>query len=181
MPILSRHLTVEAPADAVWDLVGRHFDRIGDWATAIPGSTAAGEGLAPPRSPAGPVAGDAPVPGRVCQTGIRLVPEVTETIVAYDAAAGTLTYQATGLPRFITIARNTWTVTPLDDRHTRLTLQAEFDTRGLFGVLARWAILLQVAWTGRHLARDLTYYIRHGRPSPRKQRQLRRTRRRHAG
>src|SRR5262249_19592462 len=151
-------------------LVGRRFDRIGDWATAIPTSTPAGEGMAAAR----PAAGDAPVAGRVCQTGVRLLPQVTEMIVAYDDAARTLTYQATGLPGFVTIARNTWTVTPIDDRHARLTLQAQFDTRGLFGLLARWAILLQVARTSRHLAEDLTHYVRHGQPSPRKQRQLRR-------
>jgi len=116
MSMLTRQITVEAPADAVWDLVGRRFDRIGDWATAIPASTAiasAPPGTAPTRSPALTVV-DAPVAGRVCQTGVRLLPQVTETIVAYDDAARTLTYQANGLPAFVATARNNWTVTPLD-------------------------------------------------------------------
>src|SRR6266508_3321348 len=89
MPMLTRQITVEAPADAVWDLVGRRFDRIGDWATAIPASTAiasAPPGTAPTRSPA---------------------------LTVVDAPR-TLTYQANGLPAFVATARNTWTVTPLD-------------------------------------------------------------------
>jgi hypothetical protein len=103
MSMLTRQFTVEASADAVWDLVGRRFDRIGDWATAIASSAAIAptpSETAPTRSPA-PTVVDAPVAGRVCQTGMRLLPQVTETVVAYDDAARTLTYQASGLPAFV--------------------------------------------------------------------------------
>jgi hypothetical protein len=174
MSTLSRHIIIAAPADAVWDLVGRRFGRIGDWATAIPTSTAIGHTFDQTASSAVSEIAGAPVAGRVCQTGIRLMPQVTETIVAYDDATRTLTYQASGLPGFVAAARNTWTVTRLDERRTRVSLQAQFDTRGLFGALARWAILIQVARTSRHLAEDLAYYLKHGTPSPPKQRQLRR-------
>lgn len=37
----------------------------------------------------------APVGARVCDTGIRALPQVTETVDAKDAAARTLTYEAT--------------------------------------------------------------------------------------
>ena len=174
MTTLSRHFIIAVPADAVWDLVGRRFGRIGDWATAIPTSTPIGHTFDQTASSAVSEIVDAPDAGRVCQTGIRLMPQVTETIVAYDDATRTLTYQASGLPGFVTTARNTWTVTPLGQRRTRVSLQAQFDTRGLLGALACWAILLQVARTSRHLAEDLAHYLEHGTPSPRKQRQLRR-------
>lgn len=163
MPKLSRQIVVTAPAQAVWEIIGPGFDRIGDWATAVPSSTAVtGSG------PAG-----APVTGRVCATGIRLVPQVTETLLDYDDARRTLTYAASGMPGFVTTARNIWTVTPLDERRCRVTLDAQFDTRGLLGTLARWLLLLQVGRTSRYLADDLRHYVEHGRPSPRKQRQLR--------
>lgn len=174
MSTLSRHFIVEAPADAVWDLVGRRFARIGDWATAIPTSTAIGHPFDQTASPAISETAGAPVAGRVCQTGIRLMPQVTETIVAYDDAALTLTYQAGDLPAFVITARNTWTVTALDERRTRVSLRAQFDTRGLFGALAGRAILIQAALTSRTLAEDLAHYLGHGTPSPRKQKQLRR-------
>src|SRR3954470_12814116 len=151
MPELSTEFDVAAPADAVWEVVGRRFDRIGEWATAVRTSTAV---------PA----------GRVCTTGVRLVPRVTETLVAYDETNRTLTYEASGMPAFVTLARNTWTVMALDDRRCRVTLKARFDTRGLLGLLGRWVILAQVGRTSRYLAEDLRHYVETGRPSPRKQR-----------
>jgi len=165
MPQFSMQIVVAAPADAVWDLVGRRFDRIGDWATAVPSSS---------KLPTVSGTAGAPVAGRVCRTGVRSLPVVTETIVAYDEANRTLTYQATGMPAFVVAAGNTWTVTPLGADRTRLRLQARFDTRGLVGRLARWLILARVRRTGRHLAEDLRHMVEHGAPSPRKQAQLRR-------
>lgn len=162
MSELSTDLVVAAPADAVWDVVGRRFDRIGEWATAIPASTAL-------RAP-----DTRTLTGRVCRTGIRLVPEVTETLVAYDEANRTLTYEATGMPGFVTTARNTWTVTALDPRRTKVSLRARFDTRGLLGLVGRWFILARVRRTSRHLADDLRHYVETGAPSPRKRRQARR-------
>jgi hypothetical protein len=162
MPKLSKQIVVTAPAQAVWEIIGPGFDRIGDWATAVPSSTAVtGSG------PAG-----APVTGRVCTTGIRLAPQVTETLLDYDDAGRTLTYAASGMPGFVSTARNTWTVTPLDDHRCRVILDAQFDTRGFVGALARWLLLLRVGRTSRYLADDLRHYVEHGTLSPRKQRQL---------
>jgi hypothetical protein len=186
MPYLFTEFVVAAPADAVWDVIGRRFDRIGDWATAIPASTALPPtaGTAATQVLAHLAAGQridgAPFAGRVCTTGVRLVPRVTETLVAYDETNRTLTYEASGMPAFVTTARNTWTVTPLDERRCRVTLRARFVTRGLLGHIGRRAILAQVGRTSRYLADDLRHYVETGRPSPRKQRQLRRAARRAA-
>jgi hypothetical protein len=177
MAELSTDLIVAAPADRVWDVIGRRFDRIGDWATAVPHSTALPNASATTAGPRLPIAADvlaAPVAGRVCQTGIRLVPQVTETLIAYDDANRTLTYQASGMPAFVTLARNTWTVTAIDAHHSRVSLRARFDTRGLLGLLGRWAILAQTRRTSRHLTEDLRHYVQTGQASPRKQRQQRR-------
>jgi Polyketide cyclase / dehydrase and lipid transport len=182
MPELSTEFVVAAPAGAVWDVIGRRFHRIGEWATAIPASTALPPGTVTTQAvtplPVAQIIGGAPVAGRVCTTGVRLVPRVTETLVAYDEANRTLTYAASGMPAFVASARNAWTVTPLDERRCRVTLQARFVTGGLLGHLGRWAILIQVGRTSRYLADDLRHYVETGRPSPRKQRQLRRAARR---
>ena len=163
MSLFSRQITIHAPADQVWEVVGRQFDRVGEWATVIPAS-------APDPAAAGRV--DAPVPGRVCQTGIRLVPRVSERIIAYDEAGRSLTYQAVGLPEFVTVARNTWRVTPLDARRAQVAFAGQFQTRGLLGGLARGVLLLQLWRSGRHLLDDLKHFVEHGTPSPRKRRQL---------
>jgi hypothetical protein len=162
-------LVLAAPAEAVWQVLGPGFARIGDWASAIPAST-------PIRAAGTTRLIDAPVAGRVCSTRLRIVPEVTETLVAYDDAHRTLPYEAAGMPSFVTTARTTWTVTPLGTDRSAIMLNAQFDTRGWIGALARRWLLLQVGRTSRHLADDLRHYVEHGTPSPRKQRQLRRGR-----
>lgn len=164
MSTLSAQITVEAAADAVWEVIGRRFDRIGEWATAIPASVALESSALAPA---------APVAGRVCTTGVPFVARVTEALVAYDDAGRTLTYEATGLPRFVTAARSTWTVTALSPEWSRVTLEARFETRGTIG---RLAMAIQIRLAGRRLAEDLRHYVEHGIPSPRKRRQLGRRR-----
>ena len=51
-------------------------------------------------------------------------------------------------------------------------MTAHFQTRGVLGLLGCWAILAQARLAARHLHNDLRYYVNHGAPSPRKQRQL---------
>jgi hypothetical protein len=188
MPQMVKVLQIAAPADAVWQVLGPGFARIGEWATAIPTSTAippagtrstgsgGGAGAAGDGVPAD--LAQAPVAGRVCATGFQVVAQVTETLVAYDEGTRTLTYEASGMPAFVTTARNTWTVAPLDEHRCSVTLDARFDTRGVLGALARWLLLLQVGRASRHLADDLRHYVEHGVPSRRKVRQLARRGRR---
>lgn len=141
MTRLTNTIVVDVPAQRVWEEIAHRFDRIGDWATAIPASTAH------------PIAGSAigaPVAARICQTGIRMVPTATEKIVAYDEAARTLTYEAiAGIPAFVTLARNRWQVTPLGEDRAEVTFDARLEVRGLLGRLARWWLLARVGRTGR--------------------------------
>jgi hypothetical protein len=175
MPQLTTHLTIDAPAGQVWQVLGPGFARIGDWAATIAASAAI---PAPAPAAASPAAARAPVTGRTCSTGIRLVPHITETLTHYDEHSRTLTYQAAGLPAFLTTARSTWTVTPAGEATCRVTVTAHFQTHGVLGLLGCCAILVQARLAARQLQADLRYYIKHGTPSPRKQRQLSRGRRR---
>jgi len=162
MSALSRHIVIDASADTVWEVIAERFDRIGDWATAISSSAAT---TADPSL----IQVAAPIRARVCDTGIRALPQVTETIVAFDPAARTLTYQATaGMPAFVTVARNTWTVTELAGNRCRVDIAAEFTTRGILGGIARTVILARVSRDGRHLLDDLKHYVETGTPSRRK-------------
>jgi hypothetical protein len=184
MPKISKRFAITAPPSAVWEVIGPGFARIGEWATAIPASTgvphepptSAGQTRLPRLTEPGLVAA-APVAGRVCATGLAIVSEITESLVAYDDTNRSLTYEAQGMPSFVTTARNTWTVTPLDNDSCAVTLDAQFDTRGIIGALARWAILAQLGRTSQHLGDDLRHFVETGTPSPRKHRQLQRTRR----
>jgi hypothetical protein len=85
------------------EIIGPGFDRIGEWASAIPHS----------KKEPGPSARDAPVNARVCTSAVAGVRRLTEQIAAYNPDEMSLTYVATaGMPRFVSRAANTWTVTP---------------------------------------------------------------------
>lgn len=168
MQPLTSIIVIDVPADQVWDIIAHQFGRIGEWATAIPGSAPVTAAASVTRNH---VLAGAPVAGRVCDTGLRAVPQVTETIVAYDEEARTLTYQATaGMPTFVTLARNTWQVKPLGDVQAQVTYAGELETRGVLGALAKRLLLARVARDGRYLLEDLKHYAEHGEPSPRKRR-----------
>lgn len=168
MQPLTSTIAIDAPADRVWDIIAHQFGRIGEWATAIPCSAAI---MAPATVTRNHVLVEAPVAGRVCDTGMRAVPRVMETIVAYDEDARTLTYQATaGMPAFVTLARNTWQVTPLSNVQALVSYAGELEARGVLGTLAKRLLLARVARDGQYLLEDLRHYAEHGEPSPRKQR-----------
>ena len=175
MPKISKRFVIAAPAPAVWKVIGPGFARIGEWATAIRTSTGQPDDPGRPSRSTGSGLAAAPVTGRVCTTGLAIVPQVTETLLAYDDDGRSLTYEASGLPSFVTVARNTWTVDQLDGDTCVLTLDAQFDTRGVLGAVARWVLLALLGRTSRRLGEDLRHVVEHGGPSPAKKRQLQRT------
>jgi hypothetical protein len=70
---------IDAPADRVWQVIAYEFDRIGDWATAITSSALSSRRTGRWRGR---------WPGGYARAGLSLVPEVTETIVAFDQDTG---------------------------------------------------------------------------------------------
>jgi hypothetical protein len=160
---VSSETIIDASADRVWEIVGHQFTRIGEWATAIPASRPSSQT---------PGAAEAPVAGRVCETGLPMVPAVEETILAYDEGGRTLTYAGAGLPRFVREARNQWSVIPLDDQRARVRVEAIIEMRGLVGLLFAAPFRLWAARVGGNTLDDLKHYVELGRPSTRKQRQL---------
>jgi carbon monoxide dehydrogenase subunit G len=160
---LSGEITIESPPDHVWEIVAHRFDRVGEWATAIKASR--------PIESNEPGTG-APVAGRVCETGVPMAADVTERIVAYDAAGRSLSYVGTGLPAFVASASNHWQVTRIDEQRTRVRLDATVETIGIFGRMLRPAMWLQINHEGRRFLKDLKYFAEHNRPSSSKQRRL---------
>jgi hypothetical protein len=76
-----------------------------------------------------------------------MLPQATELIVAYSERDRTLTYQATGMPAFVRVARNRWTVTAVDDQHCRAAFDAVLTTSGILGRLPAGLLLIQVGRT----------------------------------
>ena len=156
---LSGQVTIEASADRVWEILGHQFATVGEWATAIDDSGPTDE----------PTDG---LPGRVCQTGMRAFPAVTERIVNFDETNRTLTYEATGLPALVGKARNTWWVSPVGQQRARARFDGVLETRGLAGLVIALPLRLRMRHETRTVLDDLKHYAEHGTPSRSKQRRL---------
>lgn len=160
-------ISIDAPAHHVWDIVGPGFDHIGDWASAIT------------RSTIDPDAGTSRAPGttRSCSSSVPGVPSVSEQLTAYDPDAMTLTYVATaGMPGFVTLATNTWTVTADGPARCHATIAAQVEVKGTIARTALAVLAPNLQRMGRRTLDDLRHYAEHGEPSPRKRRQQARAR-----
>lgn len=108
---------IQAPADAVWELLGRRFGAIDSWHTTVERSwTLDSEADAPRRDPSVVVDPEAPVAGRVTVTGAG---EITELLTAYSDAERRFTFRALGMPPIITFAQNSTRVTELGPGRSR--------------------------------------------------------------
>jgi len=101
-----------------------------------------------------------------------MVPQIKETILAYNQAARTLTYAVTGLPAFITEARVHWALTAVDDRRARIHIDAHLELRGVRGLLLHVPLRLSLNREWKSTLADLKHYVEKGQTSPRKQRRL---------
>jgi hypothetical protein len=89
--------------------------------------------------------------------------------------AGRFTYEPVrAIPGFIARARTTWHVVAIGDRSSQVSFTATVTTRGIARPLMALAMRVQMARAGVHVLDDLRHYVEHGKPSPRKQRQLNR-------
>ncbi|MGI5286506.1 SRPBCC family protein [Nonomuraea polychroma] len=156
MPEISLRITIAAPAEKVWEMVAHHFDRVDEWATVVHASYAL---------PGPPVVAEAPVAGRVCRTGLPVLRQVSEHIVAYDEIARTLTYQAELLPGLLPQARNQWEVIPVGPARSQVTTHASVQTHGILGALLYVLVRPYLRHAGRRFLRDLRRHLEHAQAS----------------
>jgi len=167
-PALEHDAIVDAPAEAVWDLIGRRFADVGEWSSAFPRSRP----IRATSTRVFPDAARAPVWGRLCSTTIPAAPWITELLTTYDDSSRTLRYEAQGLPGFVALSRNSWSVSPIDVEHSRLALRVELETRGVLGGAARRLMLVGVRTIFRQFVDDLQHYLVYRTASPTKRRAI---------
>ena len=113
-------LDIDAPASAVWHLLGEQFDDVAEWSATINKSSLdrpLGEGAV-----------------RTCDLkAFGPVPagQVTEELTRFDRGSRSLTYVVrSGVPGFMRFVENAWTVEALDEIRSRVTSRATFNWRG---------------------------------------------------
>ncbi|WP_298975120.1 SRPBCC family protein [uncultured Roseobacter sp.] len=154
---IKKTLTVNAPPDAVWDILGPNYVRAGDWASSVYVSGA---------RPGTPKIAGAPAAGRTCETSLG---PFTETIEAYDEARRHVAYSATGdkMPSFMKGLRNAWTVRPKGGV-SEVEMELNADIAFPFNILMAPMMKMQFGKVLREATEELKHYAETGKPHPRK-------------
>lgn len=155
---IQKSVTIDAPADRVWDILGPNYTRAGDWASSVFISEA---------KPGTPTVAGAPVAGRTCETALG---PFTESIVAYDEARRHIAYSASGakMPGFVRSLVNAWTVVPAGPDRAKVTMALSADIAQPFRFMMGWMMRRQFDGVLDEAIDDLKVYAETGEPSPRK-------------
>ena len=120
---------INAPAETVWNIVGRQFANVADWASSLDYS----HPIDADDIPAGvQVAQTAPVAGRKTPNPLG---ELIEILIYYSDDERTFTFTAFGLPRAVSRMDNTTTVVELAPNRSRVTFAIDGELRGLFKLI----------------------------------------------
>ncbi len=106
---------IAASADESWRVLAHEYVDVASWTGTVKKSWE----MTQEDVPEGVAAhADAPVIGRMVKGGLGVI---SETLVAYDDAGRTFTFQAGGLPKMIAYSQNTQRVVELSDGRSRIT------------------------------------------------------------
>jgi len=149
---------VDAPLEAVWQILAERFEKIDQWSSGVPGSHVA--------DVAG-VAG-APISGRVCKSSWRGFDDVTETIVEYGEDPHFFKYTASGTPAWMGVASNTWYAKPIDETKTLVYFEPAIEPAGWIGRLVVPMFIRFARSIATDTLDDLKIFVETGQPSERK-------------
>lgn len=157
---IRRSITIQAPADRVWTILGPNYLRVQDWASSVNVSRNRDAGRAPKGAPAS---------GRVCETSIG---PVQETMVRYDEADREMAYsaQAEKMPFFVQHMINNWKVSAMGPGQCRVDMWLEVQLSFPFNLLMGWMMRMQIGKLLTESVEELKHFAETGRPHPRKER-----------
>lgn len=119
----TKQITVNAPANTVWEIVGTNFNEISEWASPVLTSRANPD-LEPGQN------------GRVCQ--VKGAGQLVETITRYDDQGRKLSFTVEGekMPFFMKHVENTWSVRPQGHEQSVVQVNANITLSPLFNLLS---------------------------------------------
>ncbi len=161
---LTNTMTVNAPAEHVWHILGDDFAGVSHWATSVNHSTANTRATARPT--------DAPCGGRSCE--LAGFGATDERLVDFDAARRTLAYTVTAkrLPSFVKGMRNDWSVETGPNGTSKVTARITADATGPLGFLAAPMMKMKLRSTMNEIFDDLRTYAESGMVSESKRKAL---------
>lgn len=160
---IREEMTYKVSADTLWKIVGPGFADVHEWSSNVDFTTGKGLSKIP----------GAPCSERICDVNVKGFGQVSETLMAYDAEAMSLAYEANlGMPSWVTLAANRWTVQAIDNQTSRLVMEAEFKTQGLMGWMMNGLMNRKLNKTIQTVLLDLKSYVETGKVSRVKQARL---------
>lgn len=151
----SKQITVNAPAEKVWNVLGRDFANIGVWATTVTNSVVNNEAARVNNSPVG---------GRLCDTSFG---KISEEFTAYDDNKKSLSFKGVIESKMFNSVISTNEVTAIDEHSSVVTVTPDIELT-FIGTLMSPLIKMQLNKTIDQVLTDLKYYVENGKPSPAK-------------
>ncbi|MEM7273719.1 MAG: SRPBCC family protein [Actinomycetota bacterium] len=147
-------VTIDKPIEEVWRLVVDDFVNSHRWAfgTSTCRAGTADEGF-----------------DRICDTESG---QLRDTITKVDDANHVLEFSVEGLPFFVRSVVSTWTLEPVADTATRITVGPRIETMPIIGTLAEIPMKRALVKLYPGLLDDLKVYAETGQPSARKRQEL---------
>ena len=146
---------IEKPIDEVWRFVVDDFTNSHEWAF---GTTSCRAGT------------ESEDFDRVCDTESGVL---KDTITKVDDANHVLEFSVEGLPFFVRSVVSTWSLEPVSDAETEITVGPRIETMPMIGLLMEIPMKKALEKLYPELLNDLAVYIETGEPSARKQQELR--------
>ena len=106
---------------------------------------------------------------RVCDTETG---ELKDTITKIDDTNHILEFSVDGLPFFVRSAMATWSLEPVSETETEITIRPRIHTMPVIGNLAEIPMKKALKKLYPELLNDMAIYVETGQPSPRKQQEL---------
>jgi hypothetical protein len=151
----SKKIIVNAPADKVWDILGKDFANIGTWSSAVFKSVA---------NDALPSVNNSAVGGRYCDTSFG---KISEEFIAYDDDKKTFSFKGVFSSKMFHSVVNSTGVTAINDNKTEVHFGPNIKL-SFIGMLMSPMIRMMLGKAVDSILADLKYYVENGKPSPAK-------------
>ncbi|MDJ0705309.1 MAG: SRPBCC family protein [Leptolyngbyaceae cyanobacterium MO_188.B28] len=155
---IKQQFTINVSADKVWEILGRQYAQVSEWASAVHASQERNSGVIPQ---------NAPCSGRICETDLG---GFKETITQYDERGKVVSYTAQGdkMPFFVKNLANTWKVTPLGKDQSRVDMCMEISILPVFNLVMGPMMRMQMGGVSKKVTEELQHFAEKGVPHPRK-------------
>lgn len=160
---MEKEISINVPAAELWEMIGPGFVEVYKWASNV--DHAEGKGRSEFE---GAVCDE-----RFCDVNVKGFSKISEKLSYYNEQQMKLSYEVIeGTPGFVDLAKNTWTVVPIDSNSSKLVMNLEFKTSGFMGMMMNGMMKSKMNKTLDIILNDAKVYSETGIVSDAKQKRI---------